>query len=94
MPDPKLPDVPSSWSEFLKQVKEIVVLIAAIIAAVSGTFAGCQSEKNAETITVAKREVLAKADDAAVKANEAKEVVERHATKADGRLKNIEAKIK
>lgn len=85
-----LPDVPSSWSEFLKQVKEIVVLVAAIIAAVSGTVAGCQSEKNAHAIKDAKTEVIAKADDAAVKADAAREV----GVLNTNRLKSIEAKIK
>lgn len=94
MPENNLPDVPSSWSAFLKEVKEIIVLLAAIVAAASSTFAGCQSKENAETISVAKREVIAKADDAAAKADTAREAVERNATKQNDRLKMIESKLK
>lgn len=94
MADPVLPEVPKSWSEFLKEVREVTLIIAAIVTAISAPIAGCVNNREiekAKTVAVDKIDATAaKVDDAAVKADAAREVGAMNA----GRLKNIESKLK
>ena len=64
--DPKLPEVPGSWKELVKEIREVLVLIAAIVAAV-GSQLNCQQSKetnNAVQVTAQKVDATAAKVDA------------------------------
>ncbi len=61
MPD-KLPDPPESWRHFLSLVKEILILILAAVAAISGVLNREQGKENKNEIVVTQQKLDAAVD--------------------------------
>lgn len=94
MPDEPEKPCPCSWMDKAKAIVLVIGAIGGLIASTTAAIFSGLNHGQTEKIETKQVENAAKLDAAAANAAEAKETVERHATKADGRLKNIEAKIK